>query len=221
MPSSSGSYSIDAHEVTVGEYADWVATKPGVVGQPDVCTWNTDFNPSVLPAGWPAVTSERDWPITQVDWCDARAYCAAQGRRLCGKIGGGPVPWASRTDPAVSQWHNACTAGGTASYAYGGSSYLPGQCNSGNAEGSQQVVAVQSYATCQAMGAYSGVYDLSGNVWEWEDSCDSLTKGADAKCALRGGAWDNSADESRCAETNFAYSRDNADAFVGFRCCSL
>ncbi len=221
VPSSKGSYSIDAHEVTVGEYADWIKTSPSVIGQPPVCSWNTDFQPSTVPTGWPDVTDERDHPITYVDWCDAVAYCAAHARRLCGRIGGGAVDWTKRTDANESQWFNACTSGGTHAYTYGGASYVPGLCNSGNADGAQRVTAAQSHPDCHATEAYSGVYDLSGNVWEWEDACDSTTKGEDAKCALRGGAWDNNASESRCAETGFAYSRSNADGFVGFRCCSL
>jgi hypothetical protein len=32
-----------------------------------------------------------NFPITNVDWCDAYAYCAGIGKRLCGKIGGGTL----------------------------------------------------------------------------------------------------------------------------------
>jgi hypothetical protein len=41
---------------------------------------------------------------------------------------------------------------------------------------------------CQSsVAGYGGVCDLSGNVWEWEDSCDA--GGASADCRLRGGSF--------------------------------
>ena len=40
---------------------------------------------------------------------------------------------------------------------------------------------------CQSnISGYTGVYGLSGNVWEWEDACDGTTGSSD-RCRLRGG----------------------------------
>ena len=60
-----------------------------------------------------------DHPQVCVEWCDAQAYCLAVGKRLCGKIGGGPNALADYDDPTRSAWLNACSNEGTKDYPYG------------------------------------------------------------------------------------------------------
>jgi formylglycine-generating enzyme len=70
-------------------------------------------------------------------------------------------------------------------------------------------------ATCE--GGYGGLHDLSGNVWEWENSCtgEDLTDG----CRMRGGASNNEPSSLMCAES-YDRERDFASPFLGFRCCA-
>ena len=52
-------------------------------------------------------------------WCDAAAYCAWAGKRLCGAIGGGQTPEKAVSDPLADEWLYVCTNGGKTKYPYG------------------------------------------------------------------------------------------------------
>ena len=71
-------------------------------------------------------------------------------------------------------------------YPYG-NTYQPSYCNTHD-YGAGNTTTVGSLPNCVTSApGYAGVYDLSGNVIEWEDSCDE-TAGEDANCRLRGGS---------------------------------
>jgi formylglycine-generating enzyme required for sulfatase activity len=157
-----------------------------------------------------------------VDWCDAFAYCAWAGKRLCGKIGGGPSPFGSPADPSVSQWFRACSAGGAKTYPYGdqfnGMACVGDQYDGqpGYQMGSDTAQEVGSAQSCQ--GGYPGVFDLSGNVREWVDSCET-TNGDSDKCYRRGGGFKDNAMGQMCA-SQLTNSRSAATNELGFRCCA-
>ncbi len=211
-----GGYSIDRTEVTRCQYQAWLDTHPSLADQGKACTWNTTYVPR---CGWPPGEAG-DHPVVCVDWCDAYAYCKGVGKRLCGKIGGGPDEYDD--DASESQWVKACTSGGVNTYAYG-SSYDEAKCN-GYHRGIKSTAAAASQAGCQSsVSGYAGVYDLSGNVWEWEDSCNNST-GAGNYCRLRGGAflgWDPGL--LACQYTgpgDLVFPRGYSYSHAGFRCCS-
>ena len=81
---------IDAHEATFAEYAAFVdaLSSKSPPALPARCAFKTDFMPSAC-TDVAALPSQH--PAACVDWCDAFAYCAFNGKRLCGKTGGGPV----------------------------------------------------------------------------------------------------------------------------------
>lgn len=220
---------IDATEVTRGQYADWLATKPSRDDQIQACaSWNTSYEPSCR---WPADQADR-FPVTCVDWCDADAYCRGVGKRLCGKIGGGAADFASWQirDPDHSQWLNACTSGGEFTFPYGdkydgevcnGLHYPDSACIETDIGPLCELVEVASAEACQSpVDDFAGVYDLSGNVVEWVDACETESGPLDS-CRWHGSAAHYPAMYLRCDNLGGERPRMRHDGVVGFRCCAL
>jgi len=211
-------FCIDRTEVTRSAYASWLQASPPTAGQAPGCTWNNTFVPYDVP--WPPGGSDT-YPIAGVDWCDARAFCVAHGKRLCGKIGGGSVPWAGNAYKAldVCEWYSACSSGGPYPYTYG-APYNGSACNTWDFGAAHNTTPVGSLGSCQSPGpAYSGVYDLTGNVGEWEDSCDAATGMLDY-CSLRGGDTVSDATMSSCDFRLTTRRRFESSYYIGFRCCA-
>jgi hypothetical protein len=206
-------YCVDATEVTKAEYTAFLAGSPSPEDQPPYCAWNLDFVPG---DAWPPAGDDQEHPVTYVDWCDASAYCAWAGKRLCGQIGGGSVDMSASTDPAVSQWYNACSAGGQRSFPYG-VDHVDGACND-NSNGLNVPMPVAGAPCC--MGGSEGIFDMTGNVREWEDSCDKYESSGD-KCRARGGSYGSGDQDASCDGSLQTEPRNRRDERIGFRCCSL
>ena len=210
-----GSYCIDQYEVTYEQYETfWQA---GPTYNLAVCSWNTNYTPS---DNWPAPTGGKKRPVRNVDWCDAWAYCQWAGKRLCGKQGGGAVAYGDFASANQSQWMNGCTAG-TNTYPYG-NSYLSQQCIGSdhllpNDAGFVTSPLDVNRSTNVCQGAAPSLYDMSGNVAEWEDSCNG-TAGASDDCHVRGGSFQQQQAALEC-KANRAQKRDAKLADVGLRCC--
>lgn len=219
-----GGYAIDATEVTRSQYLAWLNTSPPTTAQPSYCEWNTTFTPETNhvmagcnPHTWPPDDGD-DRPIGCVDWCDAYAYCQGVGKRLCGAIGGGPAAFDDFDDATKSQWYNACSSGGVYKHPYG-DEYQPGICNDGET-GQPDWVRVGSLDQCQStVDGYEGVYDLSGNVTEFEDSCEGTT-GPQDECRARGGSFNLFDPMFECAIGIGTFGRGMVARDTGFRCCS-
>jgi formylglycine-generating enzyme required for sulfatase activity len=213
-------YCIDRTEVTRADYRAWLATNPSVRDQDQTdCGWNSSFVPDVNCLSLPYVcqgSSCDSHPQVCVDWCDAYAYCRGVGRRMCGKIGGGTNGFNDHSNPALSQWYNACSSHGQDAYAYG-DAYDAQACN-GSDRKIGTTVPVASLTGCQSGDpSYSGVYDLDGNAYEWEDSCSGT--GDTANCHLRGGTFLSEWYALPCDNPGYAERTKNYGTF-GIRCCS-
>jgi formylglycine-generating enzyme required for sulfatase activity len=213
-------YSIDSTEVTRCQYQQWLSTNPPVANQDAWCAWNDSYKPSCQ---WPP-GSMGNYPVVCVNWCDAYAYCKGVGKRLCGRIGGGANGFRDGEDATKSQWFSACSSGGTNAYPYG-DTYDPQACNgrdkagSGCATGACTSIEVGSSSSCQASGSRAGVFDLSGNVSEFEDAC-LTTSGLNDLCLLRGGTFGHFGGALRCDFFDDTYRYISTNDHIGFRCCS-
>lgn len=213
VPIGSSGNCIDSTEVTNADYAAFLAAieSTGLPGEPAWCAYKTAYVPA---NAWPYASGDDERPVVWVDWCDARLYCLWAGKRLCGGTGGQSNPVAAFADPAQSEWFAACSAGGTRAYPYG-ANYDESACFSQQPAGTLPA-AVATHPGC--VGGYPGLFDMSGNAWEWEDSCDVYT-GPDDDCLFRGGGTSNDAAGLTCA-SKVAIARNDSTPDRGFRCCA-
>jgi formylglycine-generating enzyme len=213
---------IGESEVTRAQYEVWLtamgpAPHPAPDGMPTACASITDYTPS---ASWPPGGLGLDGPVTFVNWCDGYAFCLAHGQRLCGHVGltGGNVDFTESNLPGASEWFSACTNAGNTGFAYG-NTYVANRCN-GLDYGANKALGVMTLVECRGMAP---VFDLSGNVWEWEDSCESDATDAgnplDDQCRQRGGAYNGPQEDLRCGSSSQT-GRGLSYATLGFRCCA-
>jgi formylglycine-generating enzyme len=215
-------FSIDATEVTRGQYAAWLATVPAKEGQATACAWNDSFTPDAACMARPSVCQGDDGcarhPQPCVDSCDASAYCKSVGKKLCGAIAGdGPVTRATFISAQASQWFNACSSNGSNYITYG-QDPIKGNCNDFLSL-SRTTVAAGSKPGCQsAVAGYAGIFDLIGNLEEWEDNCQGQ-QGRPDICQPRGLPFGIGAALPHCSQERYALRADASDE-IGFRCCS-
>lgn len=224
-------FQIDQTEVTRDQYAAWLASRPDVTRQTAACAANDSFAPDArcleqydgfLCADGASGCGAH--PQTCVDWCDAKAYCEASGKRLCGAVGGGALPMTAPGEASASgakasnpgEWELACSAGGATRFPYGDEPNAAA-CNTVGA-GRGATTAVGAMAACRSsVDGYRDLVDLSGNVWEWENAC--ANDADDAFCQVRGGSFNSDEQLDSCAAPH-RYARDFKAFYVGIRCCA-
>jgi len=178
-----GAFVFDRTEVTAAAYAACVASGK--------CTPAETY----CNAG---VAGRENHPINCVDWEQATAYCAAQGRRL----------------PTEEEWEYAARGADVRLFPWGNTAPSNQLC--WNGEGND-LGEGNRHSTC-AVGSYPsgnspfGLADMSGNVWEWTSSAyDSSAR------VVRGGSWridDPSLVRSARRWDDPPYQYDD----LGFRC---
>ncbi len=204
-------YCIDATEVSNAQYAQFLASNPQPNASDTACAQETSFAPEF---NWPPAASDVNRPVVNVDWCDAKAYCAWAGKKLCGAPGGVSGSYLDDQNPDTSLWFSACSNLGAKTFSYG-QSYEPTTCN-GADDRNGKTLDVDLPVTCT--NSDSGqIFDMSGNVWEWEDTCEDDTP--TGNCRLRGGSFRSYQDSLTCAAANYAARNSKFDDF-GLRCCA-
>jgi formylglycine-generating enzyme required for sulfatase activity len=227
-------FCIDRTEVTWGQYMAWLATNPSADGLPERCDASESypslrsFQPSEECLNQETVCRSGcdERPMVCVDWCDAYGYCKAVGKRLCGALGGGSTPFDQFANADVSQWFAACSSGGQFTYPYG-NTFDPQACHVAERQDTAclerlecDLLNVASLPTCQPPNPpYRGIFDLLGNVMEWEDSYDAAT----THCRLRGASMHPALGTDTCAFDSMSLTRGVNPHYagwdVGFRCC--
>jgi formylglycine-generating enzyme required for sulfatase activity len=149
-------------------------------------------------------------PVERVSWEDIQAFIQKLNA-LTGK---------QYRLPSEAEWEYACRAGGEVTYCGGNKVDLVAWHEKNSDAKTHAVGAKQANAF--------GLYDMSGNVWEWVQDCngsyqDAPTNGAarsgcdaSSRRMLRGGSWYYDAKFARAAfrVSNSATIRDKG---IGFR----
>lgn len=213
-----GGFYMDVTEVTTAAFGTFVA-ETGYRTEADSFGWSGVFNLDSLtwlpveganwqhprgPGGAPAAPDE---PVTQVSLRDARAYAA----------------WAGKSLPTEEEWMYAATQGDTQQPYPWGANMLPGGEYRGNwwqgpfpyrndnADGHSGIAAVRQYPAAE-----NGLYDISGNVWEWTESQRPGT----GEYIIKGGSFLCST--SYCTGFNLQEKQytaaDSGLNHLGFRC---
>jgi formylglycine-generating enzyme required for sulfatase activity len=154
--------------------------------------------------------SDKEWgratrPVINVSWNDAQAY----------------IKWLSNKSgrtyrlPTEQEWEIAARAGTTTDYYWGifpfgdSASSINANCNSCGSKWDNRSTA--------PVGSFKpngfGLYDMSGNVWQWTDSC---WEGDCSKRVLRGGSWNDTTTNIRIA-TRFKDGINERYHISGFR----
>lgn len=223
------SLAIDKREVSRGDYHAFLQT-PGKPTPPQGCKDNKTLVPgSDDPAAtWPEPSAaDKDLPVTDVDWCDAFAYCQSRGQYLCGKIGmpGATVPLAEATNPSVNEWLNACASGGEFEFVHGPKYDMTRGCwDSAKSGGTGPLPATQDVDCNSPRQAYKAFEHMMGNVAEWIDACEASADGPQAsfgdKCAALGGDFSTQFDKTGCSTGAASpLPRSTRSSKTGFRCC--
>jgi formylglycine-generating enzyme required for sulfatase activity len=221
VTTGSSPFCIDTTEATNAQYAQFVASGFTIARAGPPAGTCDDVPGTALAV--PPPSGEDDYPVVNVNWCQAYAFCKWAGKRLCGAIAGGALPNASFSDPTQSQWLNACTAGRpltrapgeppTSGYPYG-PTFEPTTCGGQAADSTLQ--SVFYYPSC--LGGSPGIHQMSGNAWEWTDSCGDQTPADTAFCDTMGGGFDSTQAELECVGER-PWIRNAGAANIGIRCC--
>ncbi len=200
---SSVDFCIDSSEVTVAQYDEFFKSDEAKVHL-DGCDWNISYL---------GTRDNQDLPVRQIDHCDARAFCAWAGKRLCAGINGSAIGDVDK--PTENEWLFACTHGGLNTWPYGPTA-VAGACSL--LDTGDTVHPVKSFPNCE--GGFRGLFDMVGNVWEWIDYCIPGDAGPDEDgCAFMGAAYVHSYDSVNCHYRS-GFARHRASEQVGFRCCA-
>jgi len=219
-----GGFCIDSTEVTSAEYKAFLdAVGQGFVpDKPAGCGGKQAFTPATSGGGCTGTsfdpTQHGSYPVSCVDWCDAWAFCAWAGKRLCGQVDGGPMPFDfSQVTSTIGEWFSACTNDGAYSFPWGNDSPSGTRCNTTCSDtGDGGTLPVATDPTCVSP---ADVADLGGNVREWVNSCAGV--GSNDNCFTEGDSFETT-NGSNCAECdqNKLGTRAAAATDIGIRCCS-
>jgi formylglycine-generating enzyme required for sulfatase activity len=201
MGSSDSDYEKPQHQVKVNSFA--IGKYPITQAQYQAVMGN---NPSHF-------KNNPQNPVENVSWNDAKAFCQKLSR-ITGK---------TYRLPTEAEWEYACRAGTTTRYYFG---------DDDNQLGDYAWGRENSNDTTHPVGQKKpngwGLYDMSGNVWEWceDDWHDSYAGAPDDGSAwldndnaypiVRGGSWYNSPSYCRSAFRSY-YSRGGLHNSYGFR----
>jgi len=198
-------FSIDKYEVSYGQYDSCVAAhacSPAHYDDGQCLMWTSDgISRVTIPHKYRSPQS----PVVCVTWQQAREYCAYKGGSL----------------PTEAQWEYAALAGRDVMYSWGNQAPDASRCT-------------QPSNRCPVKsGTYppnaAGLYDMTGNVWEWtydryqadyyaEGKRDNPTGPEVGRYrVIRGGGWYSTAAQLRIKNRQW-FVPEYGEVSLGFRC---
>lgn len=206
-----GNFYIGAHEVTQGLWYDVMGTKPSYF----------QGSKTAFSSQW------RDLPVERVSWDDCQEFIRKLNARKSEiEISAEYRHWNFRL-PTEAEWEYAARGGkDSKGYKYSGSdsidsvAWYGGNCS---VNGNRQTHPVGTKQPNEL-----GIYDMSGNVWEWcqdwydenfysrsprSNPCNNTSA---SYCVLRGGSWSDDA-QSCCVAFRDGGYPDNWISIFGLR----
>jgi formylglycine-generating enzyme required for sulfatase activity len=225
-------YYIDKHEVTNRQFKRFCdATGRG--DRPHFVFWRRNrYPPDPGFAGMPDyLASCPDYPVVNVTWEEAQAYCE----------------WAGKFLPTEAQWEKAARGPDGRRYPWGDDAPDGARCNFADRtlldqsdnplqRGLCDTASNDGHALTAPVGSYPagaspyGCLDMAGNVWEWcrdrygwysaDSSSDPTGPAAGDYRVAHGGCWRREARLLQCA---FRHPGGLGDRVVtlGFRCTAV
>jgi formylglycine-generating enzyme len=220
-------FCIDSSEITNAHYGAFLAANVALDGQTARCQSNLGYAPGANSTNGPACpafdpVARADFPVVCVDWCDAAAYCGWAGKHLCRQPGPQTGTVVDFTAKNASEWVIACTGDrddGTMTRFPYGPDPVSGRCvDRLYPMTTPALLPVKQATGCE--GGYPGLFDMSGNAWEWQDDCAQQPgDGMDDACTPLGGSFSTDAATSSCTD-GAPFLRKQVAGDTGFRCCA-
>jgi formylglycine-generating enzyme required for sulfatase activity len=205
-----GGFRIARYPVTVQQYSYFI--REGGYQNRDYWTilgwnWKTE-NKIIQPAFW----EEEPWhsdkhPVVGVGWYEAIAFCKWLSTKSSDVV----------TLPTEAQWQCAAQGGDDRAYPWGDDFQPHANTMEMGLDGTSPVDRFE------AGQSEFGVFDMSGNVWEWclnewaDHNLGGIALESEEPRSSRGGSWNDGANEARVSHRfggSAPYTRSN---HIGFR----
>lgn len=218
------SFSMERTEVSYRQFIAFMnamgpgSHRNGCGGQPCMQTRNESETSNIQfdSNAYSVLLAINEFPMANVTWYGARAYCEAIGRRL----------------PTEAEWEYAAHGGESLIYPWGNTWVAENASTRRPADGSAPATyPVTSFLTGATVGVSAGILNMAGNVQEWvSDWYDPRFYGrpeatitdptgpvTGTEKVLRGGSWDTVPFYARTIHRRSA-DPNLPNASIGFRC---
>jgi formylglycine-generating enzyme len=198
-------FTMDKNEVTSGQYDSCVAAgrcAPAHYSDGACVIWTNQGFKNVRV---PPTLRNPQYPVVCVSWFQAQQYCRYKGEKL----------------PSEAQWEYAAQAGRQTTYSWGNKPPFAACCMQPSAKRPEKVGSFTANAW--------GLYDMTGNVWEWvadhyardyysvSPEADPLGAEVGQYRVIRGGGWYSQAKQLRVKNRHW-FEPNFSEASIGFRC---
>ncbi len=222
--------SCSIYETRVKDFSAFASTHPKLDGT----NWNHALYHDVTP-----VSPGPDFPVVNVSWNDAEAFCAwlTTSERIQGRISGQQT----YRLPTDAEWSYAAGIGGREAGAtpkeksaklesiYPWGAQFPPPPGAGNFADQAAFNYFTNwphikgyddgFVTTSPVGSFApnalGIYDLAGNALEW---CVDFYDGSQKQRVLRGGGWNNTGPKSLLSSYREHAAPGRFSVVTGFRC---